>query len=201
MDVGPETFGALVGRLRDTSQPRIRKIVVIGQGTASIAAKGVAYLIEKALDGLGVTVTSCKASELSGFMPDNSLTDTLLIAISQSGTTTDTNRTVDVASAHGAWVHAIVNRRNSPLVAKSNSHFYTSDGRDVEMAVASTKAFYSQVTAGKLTAILLAKEFNALSDDQIYQEISYLEELPRLVELVLKRGRCHKKSSRDLWSQ
>ncbi len=188
LDVGPETFGALVGRLRDTSQPRIRKIIAIGQGTASIAAKGVAYLIEKALDGLGVTVTSCKASELSGFMPDNSLTDTLLIAISQSGTTTDTNRTVDVASTHGAWVHAIVNRRNSPLVAKSNSHFYTSDGRDVEMAVASTKAFYSQVTAGKLTAILLAKEFNALSDDQIYQEISYLEELPRLVELVLKRG-------------
>lgn len=188
LDVGPETFGALVGRLRDTSQPRIRKIVVIGQGTASIAAKGIAYLIDKALDGLGVTVTSCKASELSGFMPDNSLNDTLLIAISQSGTTTDTNRTVDVASGQGAWVHAIVNRRNSPLVAKSNSHFYTSDGRDVEMAVASTKAFYSQVTAGKLTAALLAKEFNTLSDDQIYQEISSLEELPRSVELVLKRG-------------
>lgn len=188
VDVGPGTFSSLVGRLRDTNQPRIRRIMVIGQGTASIAAKGVAYLIEKAIEGLGITVTSCKASELSGFLPEQSLSDTLLIAISQSGTTTDTNRTIDVASAQGAWVHAIVNRRNSPLVAKSNSHFYTSDGRDVEMAVASTKAFYSQVAAGKLTAVLLAKEFNSLSDDQIYNEIASLEELPRLIESVLKQG-------------
>ncbi|MCL5126758.1 MAG: SIS domain-containing protein [Deltaproteobacteria bacterium] len=188
IDGGHGTFGALINRLRDTNQPRIRRIVVIGQGTASIAAKGVAYLVEKPLEGLGITVSAYKASELSGFMPDRSMNDTLLIAISQSGTTTDTNRTVDIASSQGAWVHSIVNRRNSPLVAKSNSHFYTSDGRDVEMAVASTKAFYSQVAAGKLTAVLLAKEFNAISDENIYHEIKSLEELPRLIESVLKQN-------------
>ncbi|MGC8658386.1 MAG: SIS domain-containing protein [Desulfomonilaceae bacterium] len=187
VDGGHGTFGALINRFRDTNQPRIKRIVVIGQGTASVAAKGVAYLIQKALEGLGIAVSSFKASELSGFLPDISMNDTLLIAISQSGTTTDTNRTVDVASSKGAWVHSIVNRRNSPLVAKSNSHFYTSDGRDVEMAVASTKAFYSQVAAGKLTAILLAKEFNAASDEHIYQEIKSLEELPELIESVLKQ--------------
>ncbi len=195
VDGGHGAFESLVSRLRDTAKPRIKRIMVIGQGTASIAAKGVAYLIEKAIEGLGIFVTSCKASELSGFFPEQSLNDMLLIAISQSGTTTDTNRTVDVASAQGAWIHAIVNRRNSPLVAKSNSHFYTSDGRDVEMAVASTKAFYSQIAAGKVTAMLLAKEFNSLSDEQIYQEVCSLEELPDLIESVLKQGPKIKRSA------
>ncbi len=109
----------------------------------------------------------------------------LVIAISQSGTTTDTNRTVDIAGSKGAWVHSIVNRRNSPLVEKSNSHFYTSDGRDVEMAVASTKAFYSQIAAGKLTSLLLASELNTLPEDEIFGEIEELEKLPGEIEKVL----------------
>ena len=43
------------------------------------------------------------------------MSDTLAVAISQSGTTTDTNRTVDLLRARGAWVVSIVNRRNSDL--------------------------------------------------------------------------------------
>ena len=82
--------------------------------------------------------------------------DTLVIAISQSGTTTDTNRTVDLARARGAAVVSIVNRRQSDLVDKSDGVLYTSDGRDVEMSVASTKAFYAQLAAGYLLAFGLA---------------------------------------------
>jgi len=40
-----------------------------------------------------------------------------------------------------------VNRRQSDLVDKSDGVLSTSDGRDVEMSVASTKAFYSQIAA------------------------------------------------------
>ena len=47
------------------------------------------------------------------------MSDTLVIAISQSGTTTDTNRTVDVARSRGAAVIGIVNRRNSDLTERS----------------------------------------------------------------------------------
>ena len=47
------------------------------------------------------------------------MSDTLVVAISQSGTTTDTNRTVDLVRARGAHVIAVVNRRNSDLVAKA----------------------------------------------------------------------------------
>ena len=53
---------------------------------------------------------------------------------------------------------SIVNRRNSDLVDKSDGVLYTSDGRDVEMAVPSTKAFYAQIAAGFLLAVALADE-------------------------------------------
>ena len=57
---------------------------------------------------------------------------------------------------------AIVNRRNSDLVDKSDGVLYTSDGRDVEMSVASTKAFYAQVAAGFLLAFAIADAVGAL---------------------------------------
>ncbi len=163
---GQGAFGRLLSRLRDPELQPIKRIMVIGQGTASIAAMGVAHLIQKALCRTKISVDWSKASEMSGFLSNDPLGDMLLVAISQSGTTTDTNRTVDVAGSQGAWIHAIVNRRNSPLVGKSDSHFYTSDGRDVEMAVASTKAFYSQVAAGKLTALFLAQEFGCMTQEE-----------------------------------
>jgi len=185
---GYESFGALVSRLRDPHLPPIRRVMVIGQGTASVAAMGVAHLVAKSLAKSRISVQWSKASEMSGFLSGESLVDTLLIAISQSGTTTDTNRTVDVAAAQGAWIHAIVNRRNSPLVEKADSHFYTSDGRDVEMAVASTKAFYSQIAAGKLTALLLAQEFGSLSDEEIMRDVAELEKLPGDIQWVLNHA-------------
>ena len=90
---------------------------------------------------------SCRASA-----SPTTCRDTLIVAVSQSGTTTDTNRTVDLVRARGADVVAIVNRRNSDLVDKADGVLYTSDGRDVEMSVASTKAFYAQVAAGWILA-------------------------------------------------
>ncbi|MFO1432155.1 MAG: SIS domain-containing protein [Candidatus Competibacteraceae bacterium] len=175
----------LMLRLSDPNLPKIRRILVTGQGTAAIAAMGVAYLLEKALDGAPIVVEAAKASELSTRFGKRSLKDTLVVAISQSGTTTDTNRTVDLARADGAWVHAIVNRRNSPLVRKSDSRLFTSDGRDVEMAVASTKAFYCQVAAGKLTALCLGQVLGTLEPAQVYAEMLALESLPERIQEVL----------------
>ena len=61
---------------------------------------------------------------------------------------------------------AIVNRRQSDLVDKSDGVLYTSDGRDVEMSVASTKAFYAQIAAGVLLAFGIAAELGADDDDR-----------------------------------
>lgn len=136
---------------------RIRRIWVIGQGTAAVAGQGVAEAVAEALHGMPIEVLARPATEVSGFHLRDDMSDTLFIAISQSGTTTDTNRTVDLLRARGASVLGIVNRRHSDLTERVDGVLYTSDGRDVEMSVASTKAFYSQVAAGMLLGEALAQ--------------------------------------------
>ncbi|WP_243545230.1 SIS domain-containing protein [Pseudodesulfovibrio tunisiensis] len=183
-----EGFGngpALMERLRDTSRP-IRRIIALGQGTAAIAAMGIAQLLRRSLAGSDIGIENFTGSEFVGFMGDSRLDDVLLIPVSQSGTTTDTNRVVDLCRDRGAWINAIVNRRNSPLVQKSDSHIYTSNGRDVEMAVASTKAFYSQIAAGKLLSLWLASELGTMTDAAIAEEILCLETLPEKIDRVLE---------------
>ena len=103
------------------------------------------------------------------------MSDTLVVAISQSGTTTDTNRTVDLVRDRGATVLAIVNRRGSDLTDKSDGVLYTSDGRDVEMSVASTKAFYAQIAAGFLLAWSIAEEVGGTVDPAL---VAALRDLP-----------------------
>ncbi|MCP4216510.1 MAG: SIS domain-containing protein [bacterium] len=180
-----ESLRILLSRLRNPQLKRVGRITVIGQGTAAVAAMGIAYLIRKALKNSRVIVASIESPELSGFQSEDNMDDMLIIPVSQSGTTADTNRAVDIARSKGAWIHAIVNRRNSPLIRKCDSYLYTSDGRDVEMAVASTKAFYAQICAGKLMAMFFAREFKSLTPEEIYEEILILEELPVKVGQVL----------------
>lgn len=182
-----EAFGngaMLARRLRSTDKTAIRRIVVIGHGTASIAGFGIAHLMKRALAKSSISIEWAKASELFGFASHTRLDDTILVAVSQSGTTTDTNRIVDIARQRGAWIHAIVNRRNSALIQKSDSYLYTSDGRDVEMSVASTKAYYSQVAAGKILSLFIAAELEILSGRELAAELAELESLAAKIREV-----------------
>ena len=85
------------------------------------------------------------------------MADALVVAISQSGTTTDTNRVGGHGRQRGARTLAIVNRRDSDLTFKVDGVMYTSSGRDIEMSVASTKAFYAQIIAGALLGLHFAQ--------------------------------------------
>jgi len=155
----------------------IKKVRVIGQGTAAVAGQALARLLSE-LVGIELSVEALLASELSGFGLALDMSDTLVVAVSQSGTTTDTNRTVDLARARGASVLAIVNRRGSELSAKADGVMYTSDGRDVEMSVASTKAFYAQVAAGALYACALSKAVGKASDRVRHELLVGLRKIP-----------------------
>src|SRR5680860_239979 len=115
------------------------------------------------------------------------MSDTLVVAISQSGTTTDTNRTVDLVRARNAAVVAIVNRRNSDLVQKSDGVLYTSDGRDVEMSVASTKAFYAQIAAGVLLGVGIGQTVGSLDRNAAAGLLAGLRALPAAMERVLEQ--------------
>ncbi|MBM4315514.1 MAG: SIS domain-containing protein, partial [Deltaproteobacteria bacterium] len=165
----------------------IRRIIVIGHGTAAVAGIAVADAMESRLRGSGIRVEAKVASELSGFALEKDLRDTLVIPITQSGTTTDTNRAVAMAAERGAAVIAIVNRRQSDITAKADGVFYTSDGRDIEMAVASTKAFYSQIVAGRILALYFAFTLKTLSGERIAMELRRLEAAPALMQKVLGR--------------
>ena len=153
----------------------IRRIRVIGQGTAAIAGEAMAEMLDLVLDD-STDVEAITATELSGFGLRLDMRDTLAVAISQSGTSTDTNRTVDLLAARGAAVLAIVNRRGSDLTEKAHGVLYTSDGRDVEMSVASTKAFYAQVAAGVLLACAIARRSvrTRLTSDELLRAVSTL---------------------------
>ncbi|MDQ1466916.1 MAG: hypothetical protein QOH10_1331, partial [Actinomycetota bacterium] len=177
---------SLLTRLRDRS---IRRVVVIGQGTAAVAGQSFAMLLKRLVPDDTLTVEAVLATEFSGFGLRDDLADTLVVAISQSGTTTDTNRTVDLARARGAAVVAIVNRRQSDLVDKSDGVLYTSDGRDVEMSVASTKAFYSQIAAGCLLAPRLAEEVapGVIAAPATQALLAGLRELPGAMREVVTR--------------
>jgi glucosamine--fructose-6-phosphate aminotransferase (isomerizing) len=166
----------------------LRRVAVIGQGTAAVAGQAVAAALARCLPEL--LVTALPATELSGFGLSDDMRDTLVVAISQSGTTTDTNRTVDLVRTRGAHVVAVVNRRNSDLAAKAHGVLYTSDGRDVEMSVASTKAFYAQVAAGWLLGGALAQvAASQVPGDQQAESVDRvlraLRELPVAMEHVL----------------
>ena len=183
LTLGEEVLpGAVKARLAAGS---IRRILAIGQGTAAVAAQSVAASIADAVEGTGISVAACLATELSGFGLDDEMDDLLVVAVSQSGTTTDTNRTVDLVRARGAAVLAIVNRRNSDLVQKSDGVLYTSDGRDVEMSVASTKAFYAQIAAGVLLGVGIGQTVGSLDRNAAAGLLAGLRALPAAMERVL----------------
>jgi len=171
------------------SSGQIKTIYVIGQGTAAVAGQAVADAINGELGG-AMSVLAIPATELSGFGLRKDMSDSLVIAISQSGTTTDTNRTVDIVKQRGASVLAIVNRRGSDLTDRAEGVLYTSDGRDVEMSVASTKAFYAQIAAGFLLAVTIADLAipDQIDMDERQKLLTSLRDLPELMlETITRR--------------
>jgi glucosamine--fructose-6-phosphate aminotransferase (isomerizing) len=168
----------------------IRRIFFIGQGTAGVAALACANILQIYLNDPAIAVQAMKASEFSGFAlseqagPD-AMADCLVVAISQSGTTTDTNRSVDMVRERGARTIAIVNRRDSDLTFKVDGVLYTSSGRDIEMSVASTKAFYAQITAGALLGLHIARLRGRRDAAFVSQEIERLLAIPGHMRAVL----------------
>ena len=201
LSIGPETLPEAVrSGLRDGS---VSKVLAIGQGTAAVAGESFARCLRTLLADAGragaLDVTALPATELSAFHLQADMSDTLVVAISQSGTTTDTNRTVDLVRARGGSVVAVVNRRNSDLTDRADGVLYTSDGRDVEMSVASTKAFYSQVAAGCLLAVAVAGEVGGERGAAARRSLlESLRAMPSVLEEVLERRAAIGEAARRL---
>ena len=188
--------------VRAFTEHQIRRVFFIGQGTAGVAASASADILNHYLNEPSLQISALKASELSGFQLDEQETqtmqDALVVAISQSGTTTDTNRAVDMVKARGAYTMAIVNRRDSDITFKVDGVVYTSSGRDIEMSVASTKAFYSQIVGGALVGLRVAEILNRRTPEFVTEELKSLLQLPNHMKSVLKLKEKIKSSAERL---
>jgi len=155
------------------------KINIIACGTAYHAGVVGKYVIEK-LARIPVEVDV--ASEFRYRDPiinENQLT----IVISQSGETLDTLMAMREAKKRGSRIIAIVNVVGSSIAREADDVLYTWAGP--EIAVASTKAYNTQLAAMYLFALYLAQKRGELSEESYQNYIAELQKLPLKVEEVL----------------
>ncbi len=167
-------------RLSDDELRSIDKIVLIACGTAYHAGMIAKYAIEH------WTRIPCEIELASEFRyRDPILTrDTLVIAISQSGETMDTLMALRHAREQGARVLAVCNVNGSTIPRESDAVVYTHAGP--EIAVASTKAFLTQVVAVHLVALYLAQVRGTKWGDEIRHHIDQLASMPSKIESLLE---------------
>ena len=158
----------------------INKVVIIACGTAYHAGLVGKYAIEK-WAGLPVEVEF--ASEYRYREPYVDAA-TLVIPISQSGETMDTLMAMRYAKSDGAQVFSVCNTNGSTIPRESDAVLYTFAGP--EIAVASTKAFATQLVAMYLIALHLGTVRGLLSPEFLAQIGDELAELPGKVEQVLE---------------
>ena len=158
----------------------LKKIVVLACGTAYHAGMISKYAIEK---WAKVPVEVELASE---FRYRDPVIDkyTLVIAISQSGETMDTLMALRYAKEKGARVLAVCNTNSSTIPRESDAVIYTHAGP--EIAVASTKAFLTQVVATYLIGLYLAQELGHLNGSEIRAIFDEMLELPGKIEQILE---------------
>mgnify|MGYP003347439762 CR=1 FL=1 len=109
--------------------------------------------------------------------------DTLVIAISQSGETMDTLMALRYAKEQGSRVLAICNTQGSTIPRESDAVLYTHAGPEV--AVASTKAFLTQIVAVYVFALFFAQVRGNMSGEEIHELIGQVADMPQKVDLVL----------------
>jgi glucosamine--fructose-6-phosphate aminotransferase (isomerizing) len=109
--------------------------------------------------------------------------DSLVIAISQSGETMDTLMALRHAAAQGARTLAICNTVGSTIPREADAVLYTYAGP--EIAVASTKAFLTQIIAAYLVGLFLAQARGAMGEGEIRSILQDLNDMPQKVDLVL----------------
>ena len=174
------------GRLRLDAEPddddlrHVDKVYVVACGTSYHAGMVAKYAIEH-WAGVGAEVEI--ASEFR--YRDPILTPhTLVVAISQSGETADTIAAATHARNQGAKVVAVTNVVGSSLARGADAVLYTRAGP--EIAVASTKAFITQIVALDLFALWLAQFRRALFPDEVGDQLRRIEALPALISQVLE---------------
>tara|TARA_Y100000739_G_scaffold229854_1_gene246724 strand:- start:7030 stop:10965 length:3936 start_codon:yes stop_codon:yes gene_type:complete len=180
----------------------IKKIIITGMGTCYTAAVAISMYMRIRLKIFipEIVVEPHVASEGSAFYVEPNMQDTLVIVIAQSGTTVDTNVYVQMAKERGAMSLAIANKREGDVTFIVDGTIYIGEGRDIEIAVPSTKTYTAQVILGYILTLyfssnlvkneneknifindlndlrksqnLISKSFNVLNNEVSFDEIN-----------------------------
>lgn len=168
------------------------RIVVVACGTAyhaGMAGKGFyEHLLRR-------PVEVCVASE---FRYGDPIVDqhTLAIIISQSGETADTLAALREAKVRGAKTLALVNVVGSSIAREADVVVYTYAG--LEVSVASTKAYVTQVIALYLIGLYLAQQENKLGPSVVAEYVLHLKALPSLAAQILRDTTVYENLGQEL---
>ena len=169
-------------RLSDQDLRDVDKIIIIAAGTSFYAGMVAKYAIEH---WCRIPVEVELASEFR--YRDPILTsDTLVVAISQSGETADTLQAIRHAREQRSKVLSICNTNGSTIPRESDGVIYTHAGP--EIGVASTKGFLTQLVACYLLALYLAQVKGTRFGDEISQVMDQLDQMPDHIQTVLDKA-------------
>lgn len=186
--------------VRDTISPRLRggrvvfdeisltpeqirsfsKIFIVACGSAYHVGVVAKYVLEQTLR---IPVEVDVASEFRYRSPILG-SDTLVLVISQSGETADTLAALREAKRLGAYTLSIVNVVGSTIANESDDVIYTWAGP--EIAVATTKAYSTQLAVVYLLAIYLGDLLGRISPEEYNSYIGELEALPDKITKILE---------------
>ena len=158
---------------------QFNKVYIVACGTAYHAGLVGKYIIEK-LAHIPVEVDIASEFRYRDPFVDGK---TLFIAISQSGETLDTLAALREAKRKGARILSVVNVVGSSVARESDDVFYTWAGP--EIAVASTKAYTTQLACMYLLALYMGKEKGVLDDLSYHRILDELLAVPDKLQTIL----------------
>lgn len=166
-------------KMSDDEIRAIKKIMIVACGSANHTGMTSKYIFE------GLARIPVEVDLASEFRYRNPILEegTLVIVVSQSGETADSLAALREAQARGAKVLGIVNVVGSSIARETDNVMYTWAGP--EIAVATTKAYSSQLIALYLLAMKFAHARGTLDDAGLKEMLEDLQKLPEQVELLL----------------
>src|SRR5487761_1157003 len=160
---------------------KARHLIIVSCGTSCYAGLYARYVFETLTD---LTVETELASEFR-YRKLNIRQNTVVLAISQSGETADTLAALREAKRKGALVLGLVNVVGSTIARETHAGVYSHAG--IEIGVASTKSFISQLTILVLIALLIGRGRD-LSYEEGEKLLRGLEEAPEQIREVLRES-------------
>ena len=159
---------------------KLQQIYIVACGSAYHVGVAAQYVIEELAQ---IPVRVELASEFRYrrmlFAPNS-----LVIIVSQSGETADSLAALREAKAHGVKTLAIVNVVGSTIAREADHVFYTLAGP--EIAVATTKAYSTQLIASYILSIELARVRGMIDEDRAAELIAELQTIPDKIEKLLE---------------